>query len=172
MGKRGPKPTPTHIKQQRGSRRAGENPAEPQVPRGYPPKPAEIEPDVSAWWDHYAEMLYSAGLLTPLDGTNLLRLAQATAEVQWCNRVLGRKIIVNTKKRTKAATGESSPPEEFEIRYIQVHPLYYVRKDALAQEAKILACFGMSPADRVRVEAIPVASQKPALPAGEIQLLD
>lgn len=156
MGKRGPKPTPTHIKRQRGSRRAGENPAEPQLPRGYPARPDDLEEDVARWWDHYAEMLYSAGLLTPLDGTNLLRLAEATAEVRRVTRAMGSKMVVQTP------TG-----------WVQAHPLIPVRRDALAREARLLASFGMSPADRVRVEAVPLPAPKPAQPAAdEVKLLD
>lgn len=138
MGKRGPKPKPTALKVMAGSWRAKENPHEPMVPKGYPPKPSSFSADESALWDLLARDLYEQGLLTPSNGIALETLVRARCEeMEAENKIRQMGLLVR---------GPNGYPER--------NPYMKIRDSARKVVAQYLAAFGMTPADRTRVAAV------------------
>ena len=81
MGKRGPKPTPTKILQNRGSWRGKKNPNEPrpELATVETPPPSWLNPQAKEHWQEISEFLCVRGLLTVADRPALALLCSQKA---------------------------------------------------------------------------------------------
>lgn len=152
MGKRGPKPTPTQLLKLGGSWRAGLNPGEPPVERGFPETPDDFTDKEIALWQSLSQMLYDAKLLSPMDGMALADLVRARIE----------QLDADAKIRR---TGMLVKDRHGQLR---LNPLFAVRDAAAKRVKDLLAAFGMTPADRARVSVVPDRPMKEAQKVDEI----
>jgi P27 family predicted phage terminase small subunit len=153
MGKRGPKPTPLAIKQQRGSR-VRPNEAGIDAPKGMPQPPPDMNPTVRYWWDYYCEILYNMGVLTVGDRMSVLRLAQATVAVNAANKIIEQSGSVMRQGGKKNKKGE------IEGGYYQISPFLTARSKAWKEEQQLLSDFGLTPASRTRINLPAPSSPK------------
>lgn len=146
MGKRGPRPKPSGQKKLEGTFRADrapKNEAQPKKVRNVNVKvPESIAMDdiASKYWRLYAPRLIRNGLFTELDSPALegmclaySRALRADAEIRQNGLIL------------KTEFGPRKNPAE------------PVSRNAWSEVRRFLALFGMSPSDRTRVEAEPIA---------------
>ena len=80
MGTRGPSKTPTNILKARGSKRAGDRPAEPIAPEGDPVCPDWLRPEAKDYWARLMPMLQNQKLLAECDENAIARYCQTLAK--------------------------------------------------------------------------------------------
>lgn len=114
------------------------------MPKGYPPKPADMSQAESALWDLLATDLYNQGLLTPSNGIALETLVRARCEEMHAeNKIREMGLLVR---------GPNGYPER--------NPYMKIRDSARKVVAQYLSAFGMTPADRTRVAVVHSAPVK------------
>ncbi len=165
MGKRGPKPTPIAIKKQRGTRIRKEHGGI-EAPKGYPPRPEGMKPNVAAFWDFYAASAYDLGTLSPHDHMKLQRLAEASATVNEQNRILEERGYYQRVGHTQDAAGQ------WVGGHFQLAPAVSVRNFALNLEKGLLDEFGFSPSSRARLNLTIGQTRTPEEENPDLALLD
>ncbi len=130
---------PTVLKRRDGVTKVERyRPGEPVVEEGAPPRPADLDPDERRVWDETVADLLAQHVLSPVDGI-MLRLLVVT-KVRWM------RTVAFLKKR-----GTS-----YRAKNTLHHRPEFIQERQLAQDLRIIAGrFGLSPADRAGVEAIP-----------------
>lgn len=134
MGKRGPKPAPTHLKLLRGDAEDRINrdepiPSEPED--GIIQPPEELSEDAKKVWDYYAEDLEDKGCLTPWDVDTFAVFCNAVAIYRDCKKKMGRQYT------DKGAAGG-----------VIKSPYWQIMRDCSEQIAKFSSRFGFTPGDR------------------------
>jgi len=140
MGARGPQPTPTAQLEAHGSWRANINKNEPLPEKRLPPMPPGLTGVAKQAWMTYEPILYNLGVLTEIDGLAFEQLCIVYAD--W----------VKYKKYLKAK-GELIKVYDKHRRIVdyKVHPYAKLKVKAQEQLNRLLANFGMTPADRSRI---------------------
>ena len=138
MSKHGPQRTPTKILERRGSwlakvREPDEAKVEPSIPQ--PPK--ELSAAALAEWHSIVPKLFSAGLLTKLDGAALAAYCQNYAD--WLEAV----------EKVREAGAVVKAPSGYPI----LNPYVGIASRAQAAMVRMLMQFGMSPASRSSAKA-------------------
>jgi P27 family predicted phage terminase small subunit len=137
----GPKPTPTNLKLLKG------NPGHQKMPKNEPsPRPlAPAKPDfgrnerASLHWDELVPVLEYMGCLTEADGSNLRLLCLELSTVDLCEAQLQK--LDDDDYVYKTSNGSQAPSAWLKQR----------REAAKAAEG-LMARFGLSPADRTKIE--------------------
>ena len=140
-GGRPPKSTAVKIAEGNpGKRRLNTN--EPTPERGIPPKPTALGAVASKEWDRITPMLFELGLLTAVDGA---ALAAYCANFQrW-----------HEAETLIKASGLVIEAERGPVR----NPAVGIANESMAQMHKFLVEFGLTPASRIRLIAIPSAAK-------------
>ena len=138
MGRRGPAPRPTRLKQLLGN--PGRRPP-PEGEVGPPPGdgfrcPCWLHPFAKAKWRQLAPKLLALGLLSELDGECLALACQAWADWR----------VATERLNAEGLTVQVGPQ-------LQPHPCVALAKAAWDRWRKASALFGLSPSDRTRVKA-------------------
>ena len=136
---RGPKPTPTHLKELAGN--PGKRPLnadEPTPPAGAPEKPAHFNEDASVWWDWLVDMLGQMGILAQSDVAIMTLYCDTAAE------------YITAKRDLNRIGGFVSKSEKTGQYYINpyVNVLAMLKKQLLCYLAEL----GFSPTSRSRVK--------------------
>lgn len=144
MGRRGPPPKPTALKNLHGTRRADREPRnEPVPPPGRPTCPRHLGPVARAAWKHWEPILLDMGTLTVADRSMLELTCSAYAEYRRGAEVLAKKGPVVTFTSGKG-------------RQVRANPAAGVAADAWRRTVVGLRELGLTPAARARVEADPL----------------
>jgi P27 family predicted phage terminase small subunit len=147
---RGRKPTPTAIKDLRGTTRQDRaNPSEPQfdVPARTPSPPDWLDEPAAEVWRDLGRMLLNAGLYTVVDKYALAMFCAAA----------GRWIGAERRLQEEGPilySAESGNPYQ--------NPWLHVANKGWDQMNKMLGEFGLTPAERSRVKAL-VQDEEPSL---------
>ncbi len=147
---RGRKPLPTEIKRMNGNpgkRPLNEN--EPTPPRALPDPPEHLSPAGEAEWHRIAETLYQTGVLTQVDRAALAAYCQAYG--RWVEAELK---LQQTPALIRTGSG-----------HVQISPWLTVANRQLELMHKFASEFGMTPASRTRICALP--PDEPLLPGFE-----
>lgn len=139
MSKTGPKPVPTQLKELRGTAKDTDNEARFPVPNELPEPPEIFNEWAVSAWNHYGNLLLEAGLFTEGDQMALEMLCNA----------YGRWIEAELALAEEGTVLES---EKTGGKYM--NPTLHVANKAWDQIRKILAEFGLTPAERTRVAAL------------------
>jgi P27 family predicted phage terminase small subunit len=143
---RGRRPKPTALKEMLGN--PGKRPLnrnEPKPVQAMPTCPAHLSPTAKAEWKRLAAQLHRLGILTQLDRAALAGYCQVYA--RW---VEAEKKLQETAALIKTPSG-----------YVQQNPWLQVANKQAELMHKFLAEFGLSPASRSRVSAMPSLQRKP-----------
>ena len=143
---RGRRPKPTALKEVLGN--PGKRPLnrrEPKPVRAIPTCPAHLSPTAKAEWKRIAAQLHVVGILTQLDRAALAAYCQAYG--RWVEAEMKLK---ETPALIRTASG-----------YVQQNPWLQVANKQVELMHKLLAEFGLSPAARSRVTAMPSLQRKP-----------
>jgi P27 family predicted phage terminase small subunit len=165
----GDRPTPTAVKELRGTlRRDRANPAEPQPPVL---EPGSVAP---SWltgvrrrraWADLTQLLVGQRLLTVTDQAALAMLVDAYGDyLEAADVVAGRACAYCGQSLRSPSPCRQEPRHEPGSRYITMptreggiriseHPAMGVRRDAWKRVVAMLDRFGMSPSARARVSA-------------------
>lgn len=141
MGKSGPRPIPSRVRELRGTDTPGRmNPLEPQPEAGPVTMPRGVLPaSARKMWREWAPELQRLGLLTPLDAPMF------TLTCMWAGVALdAAKEIRNT-----GLIDEDSRGRERKSRALSV------LRAASSELRQLSRCFGLSPADRPDLVAAP-----------------
>jgi P27 family predicted phage terminase small subunit len=134
---RGRKPMPTALKLIKGMRR-GVNLDEPKVPPGRPECPGHLSAAARKEFARLVELLEPARILTPLDGEALALYCSHFDRWQLAERKIHRfGILLETPHGKKS------------------NPMVRVADAAMVQMLKLLGEFGLTPASRSKLHAIP-----------------
>ncbi len=142
MGRRGPTPTPTSIKLDRGSwRGVAESKKCVNAKSGRPRCPSWLDPKAKQAWKVLIPELEKLGVLSTCDGHALSLLCESFAE--WKNA-----------KLQVAKRGEVFPitNPDGSLKYLQQNPYVSIAKNAHADLLRLLREFGLTPASRTRIE--------------------
>ena len=144
----GPKPTPTATLKKRGSWRGKKRTKEPQAEVGLPDVPSWLDERALAHWNELGPKLVAMGVLTTIDGNVLANYCEATGKIEDAALQINADGMVLTD-----TTGNAKP-----------NPAVSMQLKYMAAAARFGAMLGLSPADRTRVHATPVAD------GGEVKL--
>jgi P27 family predicted phage terminase small subunit len=133
MGKRGPKPKPTAVKERQGTLYAYRQKNEPTPEVEIPPKPSWVKGQAAKHWKQIAPVLVANGLLTKLDAIALSILC----------RDLGIAIDADERVARDGVIVES-PRAGTEYQ----NPALGIANQAWKRVARMLTQFGMSPSAR------------------------
>lgn len=144
MGKRGPAPKPTNVRQLHGDRKDRINTNEPQPGAGAVASPQWLSPAARAVWDELAEDLRRAGVLTAWD---------VEAYAAYCDAVVRRRraaaeldgdgVIVEVPVYRK--DGEAAGHRQARS------PWWLIWRDADEVMRRYAARFGFTPSDRAQI---------------------
>lgn len=139
MGKRGPKPKPTHLKVVQGSYRKDRAPKSEAKPQPIVPSaPENLDPVARAEWERTVDELAALGLASRIDRGALAVVCEA-----WSDFVAASELVKASKRIIETSNGN----------LIQ-HPAVGMKNKAAQLYLKACAEFGMTPAARTRVEAM------------------
>lgn len=152
MGLRGPKPTPTAVKMQRGTYRA-DRAAHNEAPvLGKPTCPTWMkDPDARREFRRLAKLLGQMGLVGGADANVLTRYA--TTWVRW-------RRIVQTLVANAGAEVATFKDESGKVKSMQVSALHSVARSLADELSRAEASLGMSPSSRSRIEVAPPAPER------------
>ena len=146
MGIRGPAPQPTALKLLKGN--PGKRPLLPDmfVPdKEAPPCPVHITGHAREHWDYICEELNRYGMLARTDMGQLALLCTT-----WARYVEAEEMIAMAADQAPASKGWL---QKRDGAGLTVAPWLRVSRDAIDQYTRLAQKFGLSPADRVRVQA-------------------
>jgi P27 family predicted phage terminase small subunit len=135
---RGRKPIPNRLKVLRGTARADQLHNEPEPDTAAPICPAWLDDAAKAKWAELLPHLKAMGLLTIIDGDALAAYCQAWSEFQWATETLQKE-----GRTQRKGTGLSA------------HPAVQQQRTAWRAIRDFAALFGLSPADRSRLDVAP-----------------
>ena len=139
----GPTPLPTEIKLLRGTYRLDREPKNPaRPPRGTPRPPEWLGPVALELWRELAPLLVKMRVLTKADRQALALLCDALAEYR------AARAVVEAEGATFTVRTDSG-------KVVRARPEVAIAADAHRRARLMLAEFGLTPAGRRRVEAIP-----------------
>ena len=147
MGKRGPKPKPSALDKLDGGaghRRKNRHEPTPDPSTGACPRYLAGNPSAQAIWRSLAPGRVKLGLLAEGDELAFAALCNEAAIYWRASRKLTGALTHDTK-----ANGVTKRPE------------IDIRRSALDGMTKLAAAFGMTPADRARLEIAPLAPESP-----------
>ena len=142
MGSRGPTPTPTPIKLDRGSwRGVSESKKCVTAQTGKPRCPAWLDPKAKQAWKAIIPELEKLGVIATCDGKALALLCEAFAE--WKNA-----------KEKVSKMGEVIPIKnpDGSLKYLQQNPYVSIARKSGSDLLRLLREFGLTPASRTRIE--------------------
>jgi P27 family predicted phage terminase small subunit len=136
-----PTPKPTAIKAAEGNRGKRKPRNEPRPRPVLPPVPAFVaeDPIALAYWKQYEPLLDRMGVLTEVDG-----LAFGSMCVEAATYTLACRKIAESDHVQKASTGWEQPSSWLTVR-----------QKALKNLESLAARFGLTPADRTKIEVRP-----------------
>jgi len=142
----GPRPAPTKLKALRG------NPGKRPLPK-HEPVPDVAAPEPPSWlvgealaeWNRLVPELLTLGLLTKLDRAALAAYCQTWGELDEASQPDPVELALELDPATKADALSKRAA---------------VQRKARDQLTKFIALFGLSPADRTRIHAIPKAPKE------------
>ena len=142
MGRRGPPPTPTHLRLLYGNPgKRPLNPNEPKPPRGAPKCPANLSPAAKRVWKRLVPQLDRMGVLTTIDRDALVAYCRIYARWEAAEEFLDKH-------------GEVYPlrDENGNIRYMQQFPQVAIARNLLQLLKSYQQEFGLTPSARTRIE--------------------
>jgi P27 family predicted phage terminase small subunit len=141
MGSRGPRPQPKALALLKGTYRPDRGAANPAMPVAELPScPPHLDEEAKKEWRRVSRLLLNLGLLTKID-----RAALAAYCVCWSRWVEAEGQLKEQGLMVKSPNG-----------FDQVNPYLSVANKALEQMRGFASEFGLTPATRSRVEALPV----------------
>jgi P27 family predicted phage terminase small subunit len=147
MGLRGPKPTPTAIKQARGTFRPDRAAGSEARPVGRPTCPTWLGKDAKREFRRLVKVLTEMGLIGSIDGNALARYASTW--VRW-----GQAMQMIEKAGEvmlyKDAAGK--------VKAVQPSAFNSIARGLAEQLDRLEASFGMNPSARSRIEVAPPAA--------------
>lgn len=175
MGKRGPRPKPTALKELEGTARKDRAAAnEPRPHVRVPSPPMWLGPDAKNEWRRITKELAALRMVSLLDRTTLGLYCQALQEYLDACRALDAERGWTDRRRARsaderllrqAAAGKTETEEEplpdsgLLAESAQgtrlIHPLVSIRNEAWKRVLRAAAEFGLSPSSRTRI-SIPV----------------
>ena len=147
MSKRGPSPKPTALKILHGTYKPTESLNEPVFEASAPSCPSWLSREAKREWRRMAPALETRGLLTEADRSAFA--AYCTAYGDWYT---AEKVVQKEGTTYTTATG-----------YVRERPEVDQKRKAMKAMRDFLALFGLSPADRTRVNA-PESKAAPSNP--------
>jgi P27 family predicted phage terminase small subunit len=139
---------PTHLKILKGSFRASRgNALEPKLPAEIPAPPERLDAEEKEAWTYYAELLGPLRIVTRQDAIAFERLVCCHVEVMRAQAVI-----------RKQATEEKDTDPTYETvgqngqRMLRVKPIFAALTEAERRLRDWLGRFGLTPADRSRVQ--------------------
>jgi len=142
MGRRGPAPKPSALKQLEGNPgKRAVNANEPRPKVKIPPCPKHLSAEAQKEWRRVAKQLYDLKLLTDVDRAALAAYCQA-----WARWVQAEKEMATEDFRMITLTEKGYPV---------LTPWFSVADKAMKQMKVFLAEFGMTPSSRSRVQVTP-----------------
>jgi len=150
MARRGPRPAPSAIRRAQGKRTDLLNPAEPlPAPGTGPPEPpASLCPEARAVWRRLAPDLYASGVLTHWDLEAFTAYCDLAVQVDRARQGLQGGLVVRARGNT-----------------LVTHPAWRIYRDGLVLLRAYAIEFGLTPAARSQIRALP-ASRVPPDPQG------
>ncbi|QXE85985.1 phage terminase small subunit P27 family [Geomonas nitrogeniifigens] len=137
---------PTPLKVVGGTdRKDRSNPSEPQPEVKIPEMPAHLSEDAKAEWERITPLLDEMGIISDLDLSALAMYCQA-----YGRHIEAERKILETGLLDTTSNGNT----------IQ-SPLVGISNHSMEIARKLLATFGMTPADRSKVNAVPRQPDKP-----------
>ena len=138
---------PTRLKVLRGTARKDRtNPREPKPELATPEPPAWLNADALAEWKRLVPELEALRILTRVDRDDLAAYCDALAE--W-------------KEATEDLAANGSLYVETPQGFLQAHPAVSIRRNAREAVRKFSALYGLNPADRSKIHAIPEEETDP-----------
>ena len=142
MGRRGPPPTPTHLRMLRGN--PGKRPAntrEPQPRKDIPRCPAWLSGEAKKVWRRMVPELKRMGILTVVDGDALAAYCQTYARWKAAEQFIQQH-------------GEVYPirDDNGRVKYMQQFPQVSVSRNLLQLLKSYQQEFGLTPSARTRIE--------------------
>jgi P27 family predicted phage terminase small subunit len=141
---RGRKPKPTTLKLLSGAQPCRINAGEPLLPAGRPLAPEHLDQVAREEWDRIAARLESMGVLTEADGAALA--IYCVAYSRW---IEARRAIDAHGLVIETSLGGVKP-----------NPAVSIASACESTMGRILAAFGLTPADRSKVKAAGPAASK------------
>jgi P27 family predicted phage terminase small subunit len=137
MGRRGPKPTPNHLKVIRGDEEARLNRDEPVPSNAASPiAPPSISEGAAKVWDRLAPDMIDKKMLTEWDVDAFVVFCEAVATYHDCRLMMGKDYVA-----AGAAGG------------VIKSPYWQIMRDCSAIMAQFSSRFGMTPGDRASLKA-------------------
>lgn len=146
MGARGPKPTPSALKVQRGTFRADRAPAHEAQPLGKPTCPAWLNPDAKKEFRRLTRLLGAMGLLGAVDANALTRYCSTW--VRW------RQSVQLLEKSGEVTVYKD---ENGKAKSVQPSAFASIVRGLSEELSRMEAAFGMTPSARSRIEVAPPA---------------
>ena len=142
MGRRGPPPTPTHLRMLRGN--PGKRPVnkrEPQPGKDLPRCPAWLSDEAKKVWRRMVPALKRMGILTVVDGDALAAYCQTYARWKGAEEFIQQH-------------GEVYPirDENGRVKYMQQFPQVAIARHNLQLLKSYQQEFGLTPSARTRIE--------------------
>ena len=145
MGK-GRKPSPSHLKVVRGTKRSDRGAKnEPVLDRARPSAPLSMSDRGREAWGYVVGILDSMGVLTEADSMAVELMCEARSD--W----------LSAREAINSAGGETYKTD---AGLIKAHPAVAMRNDAARRLQSLLAEFGMTPSSRSKVNAREEESDK------------
>ena len=151
MRRSGPPKKPTNLKLLQGTfrnDRAVEN--EPKPKTAIPPVPPHLSDEGKVEWGRVSQELYSLGLLSNVDRAALAAYCEAWAD------------FVESSKLCRTEAGQDRKVVKTNNGNFIENPYYTIKKRSMEIMHKFLTEFGMTPASRTRIGAVPKEDVKPA----------
>jgi P27 family predicted phage terminase small subunit len=144
MGRRGPRPTPSAIKQARGTYRSDRAAGNEAKPIGTPKCPAWLNADAKKEFRRLVKVLGGMGLLGEADQNALARYASTW--VRW------RQALQMIEKGGEVTVYKD---ENGRVKAVQPAAFAAIARGLAEQLDKLEASFGMTPSARSRIEVAP-----------------
>ncbi len=141
MGRRGPKPQPTKLKELRGNpgrRPLPENEPQPETLPFLPKPPSFLDRAAKAHWKKVGPTLQASGLLTTIDLTAFAMYCHVYSA--WLNAVKEAQKVDLTYVTDSGQ--------------IKAHPWHKIASDYLDQTFKMMREFGMTPSSRTGITVV------------------
>lgn len=147
MGKRGPPPKPRALKVVQGTLRKDREPESPvELEPGIPEPPEGMGDEARRCWDRLVPVLVTVRILTVIDREALVMLCNSWAHYWYLQGVVEEEGFTYT-----SAKGN-----------VLQHPAVSSMNKALENCLRLAREFGLTPASRSRIEALPKPPEDPS----------
>ena len=157
--------TPSHLKLVRGTARSDRtNPREPKPEKGIPPTPAHMTPHGKKAWRYLAPLINRTGVLTKSDAVALEQASELYGSILAARERLREPIMGSRYDRKtgltvvfEVAAANARTYTTFGSTGVTVRdrPEHDVIKEARRELLRYLTEFGLTPASRSKVSALP-----------------